>query len=94
MPALHETMPMNGKASDHPVTDILVHGLPAFIPKVDALIKEINEPVRRWDGQLVPFLGACAAEPYMRQLRENGRDAGAGVLLHNLAWSCRRARPA
>jgi hypothetical protein len=82
---------MNGKAGDHPLTDILVHGLPVFSPEVDALIKEINEPVRRWDGQLVPFL-LLVLQSHVRQLRENDRDADADTLLHNLAWTLRGER--
>jgi hypothetical protein len=32
----------NGKAGDHPLTDILNHGLPVFSPKADALVVEIS----------------------------------------------------
>ena len=32
---------MNGKHSDHPLTDILVHNLSVFSPIADALIREI-----------------------------------------------------
>lgn len=31
----------NGKAGDHPLTDILAYNLPTFSPTADALIKEI-----------------------------------------------------
>lgn len=31
----------NGKPGDHPLTDILVHGLDVFGPRADALIREI-----------------------------------------------------
>lgn len=32
----------NGKAGDHPLTDILNYGLPVFSPEADALIVEIS----------------------------------------------------
>ena len=32
---------MNGKKGDQPITDILLHNLPTYSPKADALIKEI-----------------------------------------------------
>jgi hypothetical protein len=41
-----------------------------FSPEVDALIEEINDPVRRWDGQLVPFL-LIVLQSHVRQLRED-----------------------
>lgn len=31
----------NGKPGDHPLTDVLVHGLEVFGPRADALIREI-----------------------------------------------------
>ena len=33
----------NGKPADHQLTDLLVHGIPVFNPRVDALIREIAE---------------------------------------------------
>lgn len=33
----------NGKPGDHPLTDLLVHGMSVFNPQVDALIREITE---------------------------------------------------
>jgi hypothetical protein len=32
---------VNGKPGDHPLTDILVHGLTVYGPRADTLIKEI-----------------------------------------------------
>jgi len=32
----------NGTAGDHPITDIVIHGLAVFSPEVDALIAEID----------------------------------------------------
>ena len=82
---------MNGKAGDHPLTDILGHGLEVFSPEVDALLREINEPVRRWDGQVIPFL-LLVLQGYLQQLRENGKDTEADTVLHNFAWTLRRER--
>ena len=33
----------NGKPGDHPLTDLLVHGMPVFNQHVDTLIREIAE---------------------------------------------------
>jgi hypothetical protein len=33
----------NGKAGDHPLTDILVHGIEVYGPEADDLIRGINE---------------------------------------------------
>ena len=32
----------NGKPLDHPVTDVVIHGMPVFSPRVDELIREID----------------------------------------------------
>jgi len=32
---------MNGKPGDHPITDIVTHGLAVYSPQVDTLIREI-----------------------------------------------------
>ena len=32
----------NGKPRDHPVTDVVVYGMPVFSPEVDELIREID----------------------------------------------------
>jgi hypothetical protein len=34
---------MNGKPGDHPLTDILVHGLDVYGPEADRLIRKIAE---------------------------------------------------
>ena len=34
---------MNGKRGDHPVTDIVIHGLSVFTPEIDAKVRELNE---------------------------------------------------
>jgi hypothetical protein len=31
----------NGKPGDHPLTDVIIHGLPVYSPKADALVREI-----------------------------------------------------
>jgi len=31
----------NGKPGDHPLTDIIIHGLAVYSPKADALVREI-----------------------------------------------------
>ena len=58
-----------------------------FSPEVDAWIEEINDPVRRWDGQRVPFL-LIVLQSHVRQLREDDRDADADTLLHNWHGPC------
>jgi hypothetical protein len=32
----------NGKPGDHPLSDILSHGLPTYGPEIDGLIREID----------------------------------------------------
>ena len=32
----------NGKPGDHPLSDILRHGLPTYSPEIDELIREID----------------------------------------------------
>jgi hypothetical protein len=32
----------NGKPGDHPLSDILTHGLPTYGPEIDGLIREID----------------------------------------------------
>ncbi len=82
---------MNGKQGDHPLTDILYYGLPVFGPEVDGLIKEINTPVKRWEGELIPFL-LLVLQGYVRALNESGRTREVETLLHNFAWTLRGER--
>jgi hypothetical protein len=47
----------NGKPGDHPLTDLLVHGVPVFNPRVDALVREIaglggRETLERYADEL------------------------------------------
>jgi hypothetical protein len=51
----------NGKAGDHPLTDILNHELPVFSPKADALIVEIS---RLGDTQVMAALERRLASLY------------------------------
>jgi hypothetical protein len=32
----------NGKPGDHPVTDLIVHGIPQFDPELDELIRDFE----------------------------------------------------
>jgi hypothetical protein len=82
---------VNGKPGDHPLTDILHHGLPAFNEEVDGLIKEINSPVRRWESELIPFL-LLVLHGRVRELREAGKNREADTLLHNFARTLRGER--
>jgi hypothetical protein len=34
---------MNGKQGDHPLTDIVNHGLDIFTPEIDAKVRDLNE---------------------------------------------------
>src|SRR5512132_367027 len=34
---------VNGKQGDHPVTDIVYHGLSIFSPEIDAKVRDLNE---------------------------------------------------
>jgi len=36
-----ETIMPNGKSGDHPLTDILIHGMSVYSEEIDALISEI-----------------------------------------------------
>lgn len=86
---------MNGKQGDHPLSDILGHGLPTFNPEVDNLIKELDH-LGRWEGQLMWFL-MLAFHDEFRRLRDEGAAEQADTLLHNFAWTLRgdleRLRP-
>lgn len=82
---------MNGKSGDHPLTDILLYGLPAFSDEVDALIKGINHPVRRWEGELIPFL-LLVLHGRVGDFRQSGKNREADTLLHNFAHTLRGER--
>lgn len=46
----------NGRPGDHPVTDILVHGMSVFSPEVDELVRRLARLVPRQRlGELVPL---------------------------------------
>jgi hypothetical protein len=32
----------NGKPGDHPLTDVIIHGLPVYSPKANGLVREIG----------------------------------------------------
>jgi len=74
----------NGKAGDHPVTDVTIHGLPAFDPAVDALIRDINGE-HGWNSVLAG-LYMLDAQGRLGQLRQAGDDAGVSQLLNNLRF--------
>jgi hypothetical protein len=82
---------VNGKPGDEPLNDILHYDLPVFGDEVDALIREINSPVRRWQDQLIPFL-LLVLQGQVRDLRKAGRNREADTLLHNFARTLRRER--
>ena len=86
---------MNGTQGDHPLSDILGHGLPTFNPEVDNLIKELDH-LGRWEGQLMWFL-MLAFYGQFRRMRDEGATGQADALLHNFAWTLRgeleRLRP-
>jgi hypothetical protein len=75
---------VNGKPGDHPVNDILDHGVAVFSEEADALVREIAELVPRyrlWD--LVDWFSPPANEEFTTQLRrirddllQEGRDRG------------------
>lgn len=75
---------MMRKGGDHPVNDILDHGMDVFSEEADALVREIAELVPRyrlWD--LVDWLSPPALEEFTTQLRrirddllQEGRDRG------------------
>ncbi len=70
----------NGKTGDHPVNDILDHGIAVFSPEADALIHEIASYISRqrmWD--LFDWFSPPPIGEFTRQLRET-RDR-----LHNEA---------
>jgi hypothetical protein len=71
----------NGKPGDHPLTDIVVHGLEVFGDSADALIREIldlggeAELVRRFDLlRLDPRFAAVGTPPEDVDLEALARD--------------------
>ena len=77
-------MVANGKPGDHPLTDVITHGLPAFDPVVDGLIREI-ESEQGWNGEIkAAFM--LDEQGRLRRLREAGDDEGARILLNNLRF--------
>lgn len=46
----------NGKPGDHPLTDILVHGMSVFSPEIDELVRRLARVVPRQRlSELVPL---------------------------------------
>jgi len=61
---------VNGKIGDHPLTDILNHGVAVFPDPIDALVRQIAEYLPRerlYD--LFPWFSPPEAEEFERQLR-------------------------
>ena len=75
---------MNGRPGDHPLTDVLVHGLPAFSPDVDELIRRIDRE-GGW-GSEIAAVYILGEQVRLRKLRDAGDDDGARVLLNNLRF--------
>ncbi len=73
----------NGKSGDHPLGDILDHGLAVFSPEADALIREIAEFVPRYRlRELFDWFSPPPIEAFTGQLRKERdrlrEDARAG----------------
>ena len=61
----------NGKLGDHPINDILDHGLRVFSPEADSLVREISEfmpRARLWD--LVDWFSPPSIDEFTTQLRQ------------------------
>jgi hypothetical protein len=61
----------NGKPGDHPLNDILDHGLGVFSPEADTLVREISDLVPRdrlWD--LVDWFSPPPIDEFTAQLTE------------------------
>jgi hypothetical protein len=78
----------NGKPGDHPLADILVHGLDVFCPRVDTLIREIvslggrfvldrNLDLRRADPRFPPPDGLSPDLPTLERRLTLLRDGAA-----------------
>ena len=63
----------NGKPGDHPLTDILVHGLTVYSPTIDDLIREIvrlaDDKEERRLGDMLLFEYSEYAHPDLEKLR-------------------------
>lgn len=62
---------MNGKPGDHPINDILDHGLPVFSETIDDLVRRVAEYYPRerlWD--LFPWFSPPPLPEFELQLRE------------------------
>jgi hypothetical protein len=66
---------MNGKQGDHPLTDIVVHGLDIFSPEIDAKVRHLHE--------LGSFRNLIASQWLLEvdDLLRQARDEGQGVHL-------------
>ncbi len=74
----------NGKPGDHPINDIVDHGLKVFTPEIDALILEISKLVpreRMW--QMFDWFSPPPGDEFrnklfevVKQLRKEARDGG------------------
>lgn len=80
---------MNGKRGEHPLTDILVHGLEVYGPEADELIREVSELSSRrelyewWDeeinGSTDRQLVVAKAEARCTELMLRSRSSGWGA---------------
>jgi len=74
----------NGKPGDHPINDIVDHGLEVFTPEIDALILEISKLLSRermWE--MFNWFSPPPDEEFRKQLfevvehlRKEARDRG------------------
>ncbi len=74
----------NGKPGDHPINDIVDHGLEVFTPEIDELILEISKLVpreRMW--QMFNWFSLPSNDEFrnqlsevVKQLRKDARDSG------------------
>jgi hypothetical protein len=74
---------VNGKPGDHPINDLLDHGIPVFSPEADSLVRQIAELVSRYrlwdwvDWFSPPPVEELAAERRIRdELVQDARDRG------------------
>ncbi|MGH7745919.1 MAG: hypothetical protein ACREQ5_14235 [Candidatus Dormibacteria bacterium] len=73
----------NGKRGDHPLTDILVYGVPTFGSEVDSLILSLNR-FGIWQNRLTSFF-MLGLQDEPERLQAQGQDRKAATLLHNFA---------
>jgi hypothetical protein len=71
----------NGKPGDHPVTDMLVHGMHPFPPDIEAMLREVLRLQPEFPDGKRPFVEGCEWEGrFFAWERGEGLDEGREAL--------------